>query len=172
MCEPTTIIAGIGMVAAAAGTAVSVKQQNDLADNQMEAADNAAQADYNATAERQSQIRSQADDQKLERKRAVMRERAQIRTASAESGLNGIESRFLEATQLNQDLALGAIDENTVNNIVQTQRDNDKTFAVQTGRINEAKSKKLGGASAGLQVATSGLTGYTTGYSAGKTLSS
>lgn len=169
MCNPMAI-GVIGLAMSAAGTVSSISQGNKNADAAMEAANNAAQADYNATEEKQNQIAEQGSDQKLERKRLAMRERASLRTASADMGLSGVEERFSAASQLNEDLALGSIDKNVTNGIAQTQLENEKTFAINKGRINTAESNKMRGGAAGLQVASSSLKGFTGGYSLGKAI--
>jgi hypothetical protein len=173
MCSPTLAVMGVMAVVGAASSYATIDSNNKNAKAQAEAtadaANKSAQADYNAMAEKQGQMQEAGNDKKLERTRNAMRERATLRATSADMGLNGALQRFEQSQDLNTDLALGAIDHNTENGIAQTNRENEKTFAMNAGRINTAYSyKPTSGLGAGLQIASSTLNSGMAGYGAMK----
>ncbi|MDA8169198.1 MAG: hypothetical protein M0Z59_05795 [Nitrospiraceae bacterium] len=153
----------------AGSTAASIVGQNKQARAETEAANKAAQADYDSLEQKQKEIAEQESLQQFERERQGRRERA-LMTVNA----GGLSGNTLLREQLNSMLQesfdIGILKQNKENQTGQTLRDMNAVYAQAQGRRNAAVSKMISPLMAGLQIGTSGLQGYETGYTIAKQL--
>ncbi len=171
MCYPMAIMA-VGAIVSAASTAMTIQNQNEAASQQMEAANLAAEADYQAQTAEEQQINDKSSRDRVARIRQGQRERAKLRTSASDAGVQGASVSKMQMDSFNdQGYDLDATDANAINAKGQNTRGKYKTFATAQSRINEASNNTTGGLAGGLQIASSGMQGASSGYNFGKQLS-
>jgi predicted metal-dependent phosphoesterase TrpH len=149
-----------------------VQSQNKIAKREAEAAEKAAQADYNALTEQQRQINQQATLEKMERIRQSLRERARLVVALGEAGADGLSPlRELSNVSLQTSYDIGIMDENQQNRRSQNILEQEAVRTNAQSRINVAKSKYIKPLHGALIVGSSAIQGYGAGFQYGKTLS-
>lgn len=172
MTTATMVTMGIMGAMTAATTAITIEQKNQQASATTKAAQNAAAADYV-----QEQTAMQENSQKnaidaSERARQAMVERAQLRMAQGESGLAGVsQGREMNEVDYNQAWNDSILKTKDANYDQQMMAEENKSYTLDQGRINEANAQTVGGAMAGLQIGMSGITGGMQGYGMGRSWS-
>jgi hypothetical protein len=164
MCDVATAMLVMGGLAAGT-SALQINSQNKAAYAAADSASNAATADYAAVSDAADQVNVQANAEALKLRREALVERGRLVAAQSETGFIG-NSPLVELNnqRLKEQEALGTVDYNRGNALMQNSRDMSKIFAAATGRYNEAKSTRVNPFAAGLMIATSGVQGAGTGY--------
>lgn len=166
MCNPIVMAAMYGIQ-----TITSISSQNKQAKMEVQAAEDAAQADYNILVEQQRQVNQKASLEKAERQRQALRERGRLRVALGEAGIDGVSpGREMANAFLQEAYDKAIIEENREN---QGSQNLQERFSVGTNaksRINAANSKRIGGLNGALMIGSSAVSGYGAGYQFGKTL--
>jgi tetrahydromethanopterin S-methyltransferase subunit F len=166
MCNPI-LIATIAMAALSVGsTVVGIQNQNNAAEAAGESANNAAKADYQAVSDAANQTNASANAEAVKMKRQALIERGRLTAAQSEAGFIGNSPlREMLNQRLKEQEALGTLDTNQANALVQNSRDSNKIFTNDMSRYNEAMSRRTNSLAAGLMIATSGVQGASSGYS-------
>lgn len=165
MCEPTTM-AAIG----AFTTMFEIAQNNSQAKYMIESARNAAVADYNLLELQGKQINQQVDLEQMERQKQAARERSRLLTAMGAAGVSGNTAlRQISNTFLQESYDTGIMEQNRENSLLQNQAQVEKVYATQKSRINEANSQMINPLLGSLMIATSGVSGLSTGANLSKT---
>jgi hypothetical protein len=126
MCEPTTAL--MIMSVASAGLSYISGQQN--AQNMAEAANDATEASYAQSTERQEQINDQAALDKSERTKQGMLERAKVATIAGESGALGLSSdRLIADSFMQEGTDIASLEKNRMNGQSQTNWANKQARA-------------------------------------------
>jgi hypothetical protein len=148
-----------------ATTAYQIKTQNDQAEVAGESAANAAAADYQAVSANAEQTNAAATAEALKLKRESLIERGRLVAAQSEAGFIGNSPlREVFNQRLKEQEALGTLEFNQGNALVQNSRDMNKVFTNAQGRYNEAKASRVSPWAAGLMIASSGSKGGAEGY--------
>lgn len=154
MCEPVTAAIVVGSLAvASAGASVAGQIQSAKAQQALIERQDALAAD---------EIKDQATADINERSRAARRERARIRVAAGEAGLN-LQSGSIEALLMDSLFQQSFDNTGTVKNAENAQR--ARHLRTESLLANQASRPTI--LAAGLQVATSGLEGASQGYRLG-----
>jgi len=161
------IVSALSMASAAYG----IKSQNDQAQAAGESANTAAAADYQAVSAAGEQVNAQASAEALKLKRQALIERGRLVATQSETGFFGNSPlREMLVSRLKEREALGTVGTNQANALVQNSRDMNSIFTTAMSRYNEARSRRVGGAAAGLMIASSGVEGAAEGYNMGSLL--
>jgi hypothetical protein len=168
MCGPVAMAAVMAAMSVAT-TAMSVQSQNAQASAAAESAANAAGADYQALSAAAEQTNEAANTEALKLKRQAMIERGRLTAAQSETGFIGNSPlREMLNQRLKEKEAIGALETNQANALMQNSREMNKVFTTAQSRYNEARSKIVGNAAAGLMIGSSGLQGAAAGYDFGE----
>ena len=167
MCNPIAMGAA-QMAFAAVGTYMGIKQQNEMAEDQMEAAAESSQQDYQLLDTQQDEIYEKAGLDKFERDRQAMREAARIKVAGAESGAFGNSLlKQVADTMFQSSYDKAIIDQDADNKVEQSQAQKSKVHTTAKGRVNAAEANVTNGLMAGLKIGQAGVSGAASGYSLG-----
>lgn len=158
MCEPVTAAIVVGSLAVATSAASVVGQMQSASAQQRLI----AQQDELAA----EQIKDQATADINERSRAARRERARIRVAAGEAGLN-LQSGSIEGLLMDSLFQQNFDNTGTIKNAENAQK--SRQLRTQSQLIDRASRPTF--LAAGLQVASSGLQGAARGFSLGSQLS-
>lgn len=175
MCLPGAIAAdalakGLAVVQAAS-TTLSIVGQNQAASAEADAARNATIADYNTLQEQERQVNNQSTLERMERMRQAQRERARLRVAMGESGLDGVSPlREINNSFLQESYDIGVMQENKENKIHMNTLQKESAYATGRGRYNAAKSRMVNPLLGALMIGGSGIEGYGSGFQLGQTL--
>jgi len=177
MCPPTAyaIVSIVATVASGVASYVSQKnaaeQSENIANVEAKNAQAAAASDYQQQQLQQEQINAAAAQDQTERIRQSLKERAALRVASAEAGLQVGREELSSYQSASRDIAV--MEANRKAGVNQTQAQKEATHATAQGRINSAMSRVQAAPNpymAGLQIATSAAASGMSGYAAGKSL--
>lgn len=170
MCYPVAL--GIAaLVMSAASTAASVAAQNSAARATKKSAEDAANADAAALALQAQQISDKGTQEGLEIRRQAMLTRGTLLTALADTGIEGRSPlREIYNVTLKEGEAITAAESNVTAALMQNRADLERVRVQAEGRKRMAKS--VNPYAAGLQIASSGVQGFASGYTMGKGLQS
>jgi hypothetical protein len=170
MCDAVTVGLAISMAGLSAGNvAAQIHSQGKQAQAAGESATNAATADYMATSEAADQTNAAANAEALKLKRQALIERGRLIAAQSETGFIGNSPiRELNNQRLREQEALGTLEVNQANALVQNSRESNKIFSNAQSRFNEAIAGRTGGLAAGLMIASGGVQGGVQGYTLGR----
>ena len=169
------IIANAALISAgvsAAGTALSMKAQNDQAQAQMNAAADSNNQQQAAMRLQQVQINQAASEEARQRAAQTNRELAKFMVASGASGLSGVSlDRQQVATGVGEQLDLGVLEYNRENRLAQSQLQALGIQAQAQGRINEAEANSIGPLQGILGITQGAVSGYQAGSNISGSLS-
>lgn len=163
MC--TVLALGIATaVMSAAGTAMSVVQQNAAATATANAANKSAEASYALIDEQKDEVRQQAAEQKYQRRLQANREASRMNVAFNEAGVSGTSPLHeLANTMVQENYDLGILDQNEENQLKQLTAEAHGVEAQTSSRISAAASNISNPLMATLKIGTSGVAGYSMG---------
>lgn len=171
MCSPTAIAATTMAVTKAGTTALQIKQQNEMAEYQAEAAANAAEMDYELLEQQREQITDQANREKFEKRRQALRKQSKLRAAFGESNVLGNSPlRQMHDAMMQAEYDVGIIESGREDQISQNLYEREAVHAQAKSRYNQAKGASTSGWMSGLKIGMSGAQGGMQGYSAAKTM--
>lgn len=163
MCHPAAWPVAMAIMSAAT-TAVTIRQQNKVADAQAEAAEKAAQLDNQQLADQAIEINEQAAQEKLQRQLQTARERGRIMAIQGEAGVQGISPlAVLNASLTQEAMDLDVIEGNRKSGVNQTRAQAESVRADAQGRVNTAYAGKVSGATGAMQIGSSAVSGYLQG---------
>jgi hypothetical protein len=167
LCEPATI-GYIFAALSAAQAGLQIQAQNEMAVEQAEAAKEAAVVDYQQLQEQARQVSIQGAGENLERTRQALRERARLRVAMGEAGVEGNSPlREVANAFLQEGYDKGIINTNVKNRLLQNQMQVNAAFATQKSRINQGNASIVNPWQAVLQISEAGMKGYMNGVQMG-----
>ena len=189
MCDPL-ILGGTMALLGAGSTFMSAKQEKAMAKKQAQlereqaalqeaAAAKAREIDMATLALKEQEVKASGEAEKFDRLRQAQKEAAAIRLASGEAGVLGTSLfRQLAATYLQGQHDIGILEANTESAKKQIALEKQQAEATYEGRMNQAqmtrkqakltKKKAPSSLMAGLNIATAGVSGFMSGYRAGK----
>ena len=166
MCEPTTIMMGIGLALSAATAVMSHSAQADQAKKQEQAVRANQEAQYAAMAERNKQTVQQEAGALLEVKRQQQREAAAARVASGEAGVTGVSmDSILNDTFMQAGFESSRVMQDTENQLKQNELEAKGIASQSESAFNSINRPNA--VATGLQIAGSAVNTYNS-YTAAK----
>ena len=167
MCNPMAAMA----VMSIASSGAQMYQQNETAQATMDAEYDAAMANYDELYAQQEETDQAANLEKFERMRQLLRTQSTMRVGMGESGLTGATPlRLLQAEEAGADYDMSIIESNRQASARQTSREVKSTTSQAKSAASKAKASTGTLASNGLQIISSGVSGYNQGAQLKKAL--
>lgn len=161
MCDIAAAMAAINAI----GTLVDVQQRNQQARQLIKHANIAAALDYNAIEEQQTQINKASQLEQVERAKQAMRERSRLKAAMSDANVTGLTPlRELAASYLQQEYDVGVMKANQEYKLGESERGKYLVEANRQSRILQARSQMTNPFLALLQIGSSALSGFGSGY--------
>lgn len=156
MCNPIAIMGvavAVSTITSIAGTVMSANAANDAADRQTKSAQDAAAIDMQQLQQQQEEANAATALDKTERLRQAMKERAALRSSSADGGVAGISPDSLEQNSyMSAGNDISILEANRSNFNQQTQLEKQAVRSRAQSRINEAQAGRKSGWATGLQI--------------------
>jgi len=148
----------------AAGSMMQISAQNKAASQQQAAAIKRQEAQYKQSEYEQKDIREQYSEQLSNLERQSLQQVSTIESYQADTGLTG-QSQLREQANVFMQEAFeqGSLVSKEKSELAQKGMKNIQTGLQTQSTINQLESQKTSGLSAMLQIAGSGLSGYSTG---------
>jgi hypothetical protein len=154
VCDPVTITLAVTSAALSAGSvASSISAQNRAAKASAQSAKEAQAADVQASQLQAEQIQEQTTQESLQLKRDALRRRGALLAAQSSTGFFGNSPLREELNlRLKESEALGTLDANQANALLQNQARLGAIGATARGRVNQARSRISSSFSTALQI--------------------
>lgn len=159
MCHPAAMA-----VLMVAQSAMTIRQQDKIADANTAAASEAVASDYQRLLDEQTAVNDKAAQEKLHRQIQTAKEQGRIRAIQGEAGVEGVSTvSILNNALMAESMDLSTIETNRKSGTRQVQAGMESVRARAQSRINDAYSTKVGGIGAAMNLATAGVSGYNMG---------
>ncbi len=170
MCPPLLIGSTLAILSGVQ-TMMQIGQQNQMAGQIAESAQEAAATDYSILQQRQTQINEQAALEAFERQRQSLKEQAKIRVAAGEAGVLGNSPlREVENAMFQGAYDKSIIETNRINQIIQAQQAKQNVYTQVQSRLNYAESLTTNPFLGVLQIGSNIGGSFLSGYAIGKQL--